>query len=549
MGRQTEATPPWSPLLPTESESDIAPPIPFPSGFSFPFLSLPPEARRKIYRMLFRASIPIYPTALNHPEKDLSRNCQIFPRPSFPVSFLLTNRQIHQEASAVPTILIFSGVISSYGTVDLPVPKQHSAVIYTVAAIWHWLVAIRNLCDYMRYVTDFSSETSGMYVGIIYMIKGVEELVSLFDSYGSVDGYLSCVIAILYFGTVYTLEKIGSGVLAKPWARGLLADYAYPISTLFWVGFAHIPGTLKRANISTLPISRAFYPTQPRGWLINFWTLNAKWIFVAMPFGFLVMLLFYYDHNVSSLTAQAKQCTTFIAGIIGIPLPNGLVPQAPVHTDSLTVYETDLQVIATEEGEGNEIRRPIVRASKVVEQRISHFLMGLGIIGTMTGPLLIVLHTMPRAIFSGVFFVVGWGSIENNGITQKLIFLLSERRFIQKGEPLLQIRRRKIWLYLVCQIIGVALPVAISQIIAAIGFPVVVCLLIPFRWQLMPKFFLVKELEITDDPTANNKVVPASLGGLPKLPESSTADEYGLERRFSERRSGILRQRAGSYHR
>jgi len=124
----------------------------------------------------------------------------------------------------------------------------------------------------------------------------VEELVSLFDSFGSVDGYLSCVIAILYFGTVYALEKIGSGVLAKPWARGLLADYAYPIATIFWVGFAHIPGTIKRANISTLPISRAFYPTQPRSWLIDFWTLDVKWVFVAMPFGFLVMLLFYYDH-------------------------------------------------------------------------------------------------------------------------------------------------------------------------------------------------------------------------------------------------------------
>jgi len=78
-----------------------------------------------------------------------------------------------------------------------------------------------------------------------------------------------------------------------------------------------------------------------------------------------------------------------------------------VHTDSLTVYKTELQIISTEEGEGNEIHRPIVRASKVVEQRISHFLMGLGIIATMTGPMLIVLHTIPRAIFSGVFFIVG----------------------------------------------------------------------------------------------------------------------------------------------
>ena len=73
------------------------------------------------------------------------------------------------------------------------------------------------------------------------------------------------------------------------------------------------------------------------------------------------MLLFYYDHvsivivdtrlsmsnvrkNISSLTAQARQfplkkpagfhwdffllgCTTFIAGILGLPMPNGLVPQ------------------------------------------------------------------------------------------------------------------------------------------------------------------------------------------------------------------------------
>lgn len=71
------------------------------------------------------------------------------------------------------------------------------------------------------------------------------------------------------------------------------------------------------------------------------------------------------------------------------------------------MYETDLLVIATEEGEGTEIRRPIVRATSVVEQRVSHFLMGLALIGTMTGPLLIVLHTMPDALFAGVFFVVG----------------------------------------------------------------------------------------------------------------------------------------------
>ena len=101
MGHAPEARPPPPPLIPIEPESDISTPIPFPQDFSFPFLKLPPEVRRKIYRMLFRASVPLYPAIDSTPQKDLARNCKIFPRPTFPVSFLLTNRQINQEASAV----------------------------------------------------------------------------------------------------------------------------------------------------------------------------------------------------------------------------------------------------------------------------------------------------------------------------------------------------------------------------------------------------------------------------------------------------------------
>ncbi|KAL1645785.1 hypothetical protein SLS58_003669 [Diplodia intermedia] len=392
------------------------------------------------------------------------------------------------------TIVGITGLISLFNYTIYDIITQYDATIYPQfmawtaiwAAIFHWLAGIWNLCDYMRYVTDFSSESFGMYVGIIYMIKGVEELVNEFSVEGNAAGYLACMIAILYFGTIYGLEKLGASVMWKPFVRGLLADYAYVIGTLFWVGFSHIPGNLKSTHLTFVPISRAFHPTQPRSWLIDFWNLDVKWVFVALPFGFLLMLLFYYDHNVSSLTAQARRfplkkpggfhwdffllgCTTFVAGILGLPMPNGLVPQAPVHTDSLTVYETELRVIATDEGEGAELRRPVVEAAAVVEQRVTHFLMGLALIGTMTGPLLVVLHTMPAAVFAGVFFVVGWGSIESNGILSKLTVLMRERRFIQRDEPLLGIQRRKIWMYIGIQIFGVAACVAISQTIAAIG--------------------------------------------------------------------------------
>jgi hypothetical protein len=297
------------------------------------------------------------------------------------------------------------------------------------------------------------------------------------------------------------------------------------------------------------------------------------------------MLLFYYDHNVSSLTAQARQyplkkpagfhwdffllgCTCFVGGILGLPLPNGLVPQAPVHTDSLTVYETKVNVIETKDGD--EIRKPMVEATAVVEQRVSHFLMGMAIWGTMTGPLLTVLHIMPAAVFAGVFFVVGvsilpptsinpfvltrpqWGSIESNGILGKFMYLMSEHRFIQRDNPLNTVSQKKIWLFIGIQALGVACTVAISQTIAAIGFPVLIIALIPIRTFLMPKWFSQHELNVLDDLTATNPAVLVSFGGTPSMMKNvkeEGVDEFG---RIEARRTGseqsersAVRQRGG----
>lgn len=64
------------------------------------------------------------------------------------------------------------------------------------------------------------------------LVKGVEELVAEFTTFNATQGYLSCVIAILYFGTIYSLEATGQSTLFRPWFRGLLADYAFPVSPL-----------------------------------------------------------------------------------------------------------------------------------------------------------------------------------------------------------------------------------------------------------------------------------------------------------------------------
>jgi hypothetical protein len=146
------------------------------------------------------------------------------------------------------------------------------------------------------------------------------------------------------------------------------------------------------------------------------------------------------------------------------------------------------------------------------------------------------------------YALVQWGSIETNGILQKLIYLQSEKRFIQRDEPMLLIPRRKIILYIGLQLVGVAACVAVSHTLAAIGFPVLIILLIPLRILLVPRWFTLQELQILDDFTATNKTVLASLGGKPALPENSREEDWGVERWRSEDQHGVARQRVGSIH-
>ena len=82
--------------------------------------------------------------------------------------------------SAQPlTIVGITGLISLFNFTAYDIIERYDITLYSRfmcwtaiwAAISHWCIALWNLCDYMRYVTDFSSEAFGMYVGIIYLGK------------------------------------------------------------------------------------------------------------------------------------------------------------------------------------------------------------------------------------------------------------------------------------------------------------------------------------------------------------------------------------------
>lgn len=163
-----------------------------------------------------------------------------------------------------------------------------------------------------------------------------------------------------------------------------------------------------------------------------------------------------------------------VAGFLGLPAPNGLVPQAPDNTESLSIREQLKKKDSVGEQE--------VRTTRVVEQRLSHLAMGLLVLGTMSRPLLVALWvklhfgsavidssshrgTMPRAVFAGIFLVVGWGSIEGNTITQYTLYILRDPTMIPDSHPLKRVKKMRVFRFVIVQWFVFAVAYALSHTI------------------------------------------------------------------------------------
>ncbi|TVY52171.1 putative transporter [Lachnellula cervina] len=405
------------------------------------------------------------------------------------------------------------------------------ALIGLWSLVMHWILAITNSCNALKYVTRFSCDIFGFYVAFIYLQKGIQVL----TRQGSSEPfYLSIVIALLVLVVGYLCGAVGGGSLFQHYIRVFVKDYGTPLTVVFFTGFVHI-GKMSGVNLSTLPTSKAFFPTTDRGWFVHFWDIRVSDVFIAIPFAILLTILFYFDHNgillfsfLFPIVPHSPRhriplrkpagfhwdlfllgLTTGIAGLLGIPFPNGLIPQAPFHTSSLCVTT----VVADPHEDGANKGHVTTKTDHVVEQRVSNLAQGLLTLGTMTGPLLIVLHLIPQGVLAGLFFVMGVQALEGNGITLKLLFLCRDKRYTAASEPLTRIRRRlAIWIFVSIQLIGFGATFAITQTIAAVGFPIIILLLVPVRTFLLPRWFFEDELRVLDAPTASPFTM-VSVGG------------------------------------
>ncbi|QRW20417.1 HCO3- transporter family [Rhizoctonia solani] len=403
---------------------------------------------------------------------------------------------------------------------DAPEYLHFIGWVYLWAAIMHWIAAALNAANFLRYVTRFSCDTFGFYVAWVYLQYGVQVLTRQLPVIDSSSVFVSIILALVMLVTGHLFGMLARSGLGHRLARRFCADYGMPISVVACSGLAYW-GRFNLANPLTLPTSGAFSPAGGRPWLVKFWELDGKWVGIALPFGFALFILFYFDHNVSSLIAQGSEfplrkppgfhwdffwlgITTFIAGLLGVPAPNGLIPQAPMHTSSLVVMgvrpkddpeKSSLQLGVAQNYEPadsptdaspnqmSEEADTIVEEHPigVVEQRVSNLAQGALCIVLMTGPFQHVLGLVPRGVLAGLFWFMGTDALRTSGVTEKLLYLIRDPSLIPRREPLRQVRRSRVALFVAIELLGFGATMAITQTIAAIGFPIVIMFLVPIR--------------------------------------------------------------------
>jgi hypothetical protein len=214
------------------------------------------------------------------------------------------------------------------------------------------------------------------------------------------------------------------------------------------------------------------------------------------------------------------------------------ISERPHSTSTVPYYLAMCNAVTDSEDEENKGHTHRV-VDHVVEQRVSNLAQGLLTLGTMTGPLLIVLHLIPQAVLAGLFFVMGIQALEANGITAKLVFLARDRHLTSRSDPLARIERRwAIWAFVGLEIVGFGATFAITQTIAAIGFPVFILFYIPLRTFIMPNFFTSEELGFLDAPTASPFTMESVGGNHGQVVEPVVDDQVIQESDEVERGAG-----------
>jgi hypothetical protein len=341
----------------------------------------------------------------------------------------------------------------------------------------HILTAVCGWVQFVWYMTPFSSQIFEFFIAMSFVYESIRDLVEplhLMDS-SSVDnnetraaGYASLVIGILTFYICWTLHFAETSVYFTRQVRTFLTSYNMMIALIVMTSLSYLPGVdqdsgdsgqsgISRVHIRSTPWDwQPTDPTRKYNWVTSpLDGIDAKGIFGALFPACMLYLLFFIDHNISSILTQSHKYnlqkppayhwdffvlgwTVLPCGILGLPPGSGLIPQAPLHTRALC---TRTHVVVTDDTTGtNGATTTTARTHEVVtfveEQRWSALFQAIFMFVALS--LLVVISWIPTACLFGVFLYLGVGAMHGNEIWERitLCFMLPKKR--PAGIPIVQ---------------------------------------------------------------------------------------------------------------
>ncbi|KAL8265497.1 hypothetical protein R6Q59_023627 [Mikania micrantha] len=454
------------------------------------------------------------------------------------------------------------------------------------------VLAILNACALITRFTRIAGELFGMLISVLFMQEAIKGVLSEFhvpegendtkEEYQFQWLYTNGLFAIiLAFGILLTSIK-SRGARSWPygvgWLRGLVADYGVPLMVLVWTAMSfakpeEIPRDIPR---------RLFCPLPWEAGSLSHWTVIKVMvkvpmihIFTAIIPALMIAALYFFDHSVAAQMAQPKEFNlknpsayhydllllgfmTLICGLVGVPPSNGVLPQSPMHTRSLSILERQLMrkkmakcakegmkleaskseifgkmhaafvdmdphktspvddelkdlkevVMNHENGEAKVKFNPDIHIEdhipvRVNEQRVTNllqsFLVGCAVFAMPA------IRKIPTSVLWGYFAYMSIDSLPGNQFWERLLllFIPSGRRFkIYEGPHASYVESvpfKYIMMFTLFQLVYFLICYGITWIpIGGILFPLPFFLLIPIREHFLPKVFPHQHLQELD---------------------------------------------------
>jgi len=409
-------------------------------------------------------------------------------------------------------VCIFSATVYQLSkSFDLPfLPWMGWIAIW--ASIMHVALALTGSCRFVSWVTRYACETFGSLIGMIYVWTACADLVRFFQEEKPESALLSMILCLGAHVLSDVFSEARDWTMFRSSIRETIANYAVASSVLIFTIVSIITRDHMDVDVPRIATPNVFEPTLKRAWGVDLLSCPGKGIGMAVLPAFILTVLFFFDHNVSSLMAQAPEfklrkppaynwdffvigLLILVCGLLGLPFTNGLIPQAPLHVHALCKREEQI-------GDDGLVH---VVVTRVEEQRLSNFTHAFLIGLCCLPPVLKTLQLVPLAVLSGLFLFMGMGSFKGNGFFNRLFLPVTDperRSSVCYGdlEPLLATRGgcKEVAGYTLLQFLLWVLIFAVTKTPAAISFPMFIAALVLVRWAILPRLFSKQAISLLD---------------------------------------------------